>query len=71
VKDIGKILYGRGENMSNNLVNMKQLFLSMQQEMLVKLNGIRTHVPHPGMKGSVKRTIGSSGCEHIYPIVIV
>jgi hypothetical protein len=34
-------------------VNMKQLFLSMQNEMLAKLTTIRTFVPHPGTKGNV------------------
>ncbi|MED1724726.1 DUF6602 domain-containing protein [Brevibacillus parabrevis] len=32
-------------------VNMKGLFLDMQQEMLVKLNGIRKHVTHAPTKG--------------------
>lgn len=32
-------------------VNMKELFLGMQQEMLSKLKTIRKHVTHPGTKG--------------------
>ncbi|RIE04870.1 DUF6602 domain-containing protein [Cohnella faecalis] len=36
----------------NNRVNMKELFLGMQQEMLSKLNTIRKHVTHSGTKGN-------------------
>lgn len=35
----------------NQKVNMKELFLDMQQEMLTKLNSIRKHVTHAPTKG--------------------
>lgn len=35
----------------NHKVNMKELFLDMQQEMLAKLNSIRKHVTHAPTKG--------------------
>jgi hypothetical protein len=42
-----------GGSMMSNQVNMNKLFLSMQQEMLMKLTRAREFVQHPGTKGTV------------------
>jgi hypothetical protein len=52
-KNIGKMLFGKGSVQMSGKVNMKQLFLSMQNEMQAKLSTIRTFVQHPGTKGNI------------------